>query len=227
MIIKIDDKTPDTMLSSSSSGLSVKLSTTAITTAKENNIPVMNISKTAANTNDLIIKTDIITDLSNTARKEMISDTLYESELPTTIKKGMVNKFPSFTDSELKEYKVYARKCFDLYAVAPISFFITIFYVTHANFQHSFSDGGFFISGLVFGFSASIMFYVVFLTAHAYKNTDVKSMENNIKKVSFIEQQIETLFDVTALEDTIGTNTLYGYMYMSFHDSYMHVYVCM
>ena len=79
-------------------------------------------------------------------------------------------KFPWLTKSVLEEYKRYARKSFDLLAIGPVTFFITVFYISHANFENALSDGPFFAAGLVFGLIASILFYLIFIFAHVARS---------------------------------------------------------
>lgn len=109
------------------------------------------------------------------------------------------HKFPWLTDSELKEYKLYTRTCFDLTAIGPISFLITIFYVSHANFEFALIDGPLFMCGLSFGLIASVLFYVVFIFAHGVRSLPDISPKNIVMK-----GLSEYIFHSTYLEDLIA-----------------------
>jgi hypothetical protein len=120
-------------------------------------------------------------------------------------------KFPWLTDSELIEYKIYTRSCFDLVAIGPITFFITVFYVTHANFQNALSDGPFFTAGLVFGLFASVLFYIVFIFAHG-----VRSYSKDRTETHFMQGLSTLIFNSIYLEDVIAvlaTMSASSYLY--------------
>lgn len=108
-------------------------------------------------------------------------------------------KFPWLTNSELKEYKTYTRTCFDLSAIGPISVFLTIFYVSHANFEYALIDGPLFMCGLSFGLIASVLFYVVFIFAHG-----VRSLSDSGAKNIVMKGLSECIFHSTHLEDLIA-----------------------
>ena len=109
------------------------------------------------------------------------------------------HKFPWLTGSELREYKIYTRTCFDLSAIEPIALFVTIFYVSHANFEFALSDGPFFMCGLTFGIIASILFYIVFIFAHGVRSMNYTGSTNiYMRKVS------DLIFFSTYLEDLIA-----------------------
>jgi hypothetical protein len=120
-------------------------------------------------------------------------------------------KFPWLTDSELIEYKIYTRSCFDLVAIGPITFFITVFYASHANFQYALSDGPFFTAGLVFGILASVLFYIVFIFAHG-----VRSYSKDSTETRFIQGLSTLIFNSIYLEDVIAvlaTMSASSYLY--------------
>lgn len=136
----------------------------------------------------------------------------YESELLS--QKNCLQfayEFPWLTDSELKEYKTYTRTCFDLKAIGPITFFITVFYVAHANFENALSDGPFFTAGLSFGLIASILFYIIFIFAHG-----VRTLSNDIAENSFMNALSSLIFYSIYLEDVIAvvaTMSASSYLY--------------
>lgn len=108
-------------------------------------------------------------------------------------------KFPWLTETELKEYKIYLRTCFDLMAIGPVTFFITVFYITHANFENALSDGPFFIAGLVFGLLASILFYLIFIFAHGARSFAIDTTN------SMYMREFSTLvFNFVYMEDIIA-----------------------
>ena len=108
-------------------------------------------------------------------------------------------KFPWLTDSELKEYKIYLRTCFDLMAIGPVTFFITVFYIAHANFENALSDGPFFIAGLVFGLLASILFYLIFIFAHGARSFAIDTTNS-----MYMREFSTFAFHNTYLEDIIA-----------------------
>ena len=136
----------------------------------------------------------------------------YESEpLSPNICRQFIYKFPWLTDSELKEYKNYTRTCFDLKAIGPITFFITVFYVSHANFENALSDGPFFTAGLSFGLIASLLFYIVFIFAHG-----VRTLANDSAENSFMKALSSLIFYSIYLEDVIAvlaTMSASSYLY--------------
>ena len=91
-------------------------------------------------------------------------------------------KFPWLTGSELEEYKRYTRKSFDLLAIGPVTFFITVFYIAHANFENALSDGPLFTAGLVFGLIASILFYLIFIFAHGARSFAIDTTNSKIMR---------------------------------------------
>jgi hypothetical protein len=152
-------------------------------------------------------------DTAGTVRLRSLSKgSLYEAEPPTGIVcLQYAYKFPWLTDSELIEYKIYTRSCFDLVAIGPITFFITVFYVTHANFQNALSDGPFFTAGLVFGLLASVLFYIVFIFAHG-----VRSYSKDRSETHFMQGLSTLIFNSIYLEDVIAvlaTMSASSYLY--------------
>lgn len=152
-------------------------------------------------------------DTAGTVRLRSLSKgSLYEAEPPTgVVCLQYAYKFPWLTDSELIEYKIYTRSCFDLVAIGPITFFITVFYVTHANFQNALSDGPFFTAGLVFGLLASVLFYIVFIFAHG-----VRSYSKDRSETHFMQGLSTLIFNSIYLEDVIAvlaTMSASSYLY--------------
>lgn len=153
-------------------------------------------------------------DTAGTVRLRSLSKgSLYEAEPPTgVVCLQYAYKFPWLTDSELIEYKIYTRSCFDLVAIGPITFFITVFYVTHANFQNALSDGPFFTAGLVFGLLASVLFYIVFIFAHG-----VRSYSKDRSETHFMQGlSTSIIFNSIYLEDVIAvlaTMSAASYLY--------------
>lgn len=144
--------------------------------------------------------------------RSLSKGSLHESEPSTGIVcLQFAYKFPWLTDSELTEYKIYTRSCFDLVAIGPITFFITVFYVTHANFQNALSDGPFFTAGLVFGLLASVLFYIVFIFAHG-----VRSFAKDKAQIHFMQGLSTLIFNSIYLEDVIAvlsTMSASSYLY--------------
>lgn len=124
---------------------------------------------------------------------------------------GYAHKFPWLTASELREYKTYTRTCFDLTAIGPITFFITIYYVAHANFEYALTDGPLFICGLLSGLVASILFYIVFIFAHGARSLSDVGVKN-----SFMKGLSRIIFHSSNLEDLIAilaTMSASSYLY--------------
>ena len=108
-------------------------------------------------------------------------------------------KFPWLTESELEEYKRYARKSFDLLAISPVTLFITVFYISHANFENALSDGPFFAAGLVFGLTAAIAFYLIFIFAHVARSFAIDTANS-----SYMREFSTLVFYSIYLEDIIA-----------------------
>ena len=108
-------------------------------------------------------------------------------------------KFPWLTDSELDEYKIYTRASFDLMAIGPVTFFITVFYIAHANFENALSDGPFFTAGLVFGLLASILFYLIFIFAHGARSFAIDTTNSR-----YMREFSTLVFYSIYLEDVIA-----------------------
>lgn len=144
--------------------------------------------------------------------RSLSKDSSYESEpLTGVVCSQYAYKFPWLTDSELIEYKIYTRSCFDLVAIGPITFFITVFYVAHANFQNALTDGPFFTAGLVFGLIASVLFYIVFIFAHG-----VRSYAKDRAETHFVQGLSTLIFNSIYLEDVIAvfaTMSASSYLY--------------